>query len=485
MKMVLNEGEVILMDRDKILIIDDSIIDCKIMKRILLNSNSDYDVIFNHDGKNVVQQITREDINVIILDLLIESIDGIDVMKEIKSNPVTSDVPIIICSAVGDKETIKHTLMLGANDYFEKPLNEMAIEFGFSLKVKNVLNMKHHINHVMYLKNHDELTGIGTRKYFETELQRAIDKGIIPLSVIIMDVNGLKVINDAYGHDVGDKVLIEISRIIDDSCKEGMCSARWGSDEMVLLLPHANIKIISHTITNINKKINDIKTYHYDISFGWAIAEENLNHAKYLVQIAEDNLFSNKILDMSSVRSNMIETIVNALHQKNPREEMHSQRVSEISEKIAMHMGFSEYEIKRAKLTGLLHDIGKISIDEDILNKPGKLNENEWIQIRNHPEHGFKILSTSIDTMEIANAVLAHHERWDGKGYPKGISSDNIPIMARIISVADSFDAITSIRSYRESINEVEAIKEIVRCSSTQFDPIVVDAFIRYMEEKC
>ena len=148
MKMVLNEGEVILMDRDKILIIDDSIIDCKIMKRILLNSNSDYDVIFNHDGKNVVQQITREDINVIILDLLIESIDGIDVMKEIKSNPVTSDVPIIICSAVGDKETIKHTLMLGANDYFEKPLNEMAIEFGFSLKVKNVLNMKHHINQV-------------------------------------------------------------------------------------------------------------------------------------------------------------------------------------------------------------------------------------------------------------------------------------------------------------------------------------------------
>lgn len=145
---------------------------------------------------------------------------------------------------------------------------------------------------------------------------------------------------------------------------------------------------------------------------------------------------------------------------------------------------FSESEIKRVQLAGLMHDIGKISISEEILNKPEKLDANEWMQISKHPEYGYEILSASLDTLEISNAVLAHHERWDGHGYPNGISKEKIPIMARIISVADTFDAMTSDRAYKEAVSDDLAILEIIKCSGKQFDPVIVEAFVNQFIRK-
>ena len=141
-----------------------------------------------------------------------------------------------------------------------------------------------------------------------------------------------------------------------------------------------------------------------------------------------------------------------------------------------------ESEIKRVQLAGLMHDIGKISISEEILNKPEKLDANEWMQISKHPEYGYEILSASLDTLEISNAVLAHHERWDGHGYPKGISKEKIPIMARIISVADTFDAMTSKRTYRDALPLEVAISELEKNKGTQFDAEIVDAFVSIVE---
>lgn len=465
---------------NNILIIDDSTMDCKIMEHTLKRSTGDIRILFNHDGKNVLEQIIADNVSVVILDLMLENVDGIDILKMIKSNKATADLPVIVCSSLCDNNTIKETLMLGAYDYFEKPLSDSAIDFGFYLKVRNAMAMKNKIDHVAFVKNHDELTGLGTRKYFETEVQNCIDHGVLPLSVIIVDINGLKVINDAYGHDIGDNTLREVSDILRNLNIRNASVSRWGSDEMAILIPEGNSNTAQDVIKNIKNKIKKEKNFNYDISFGWATEERSLSHAGYLMQKAEDSLYSNKILEPTSIRRNMINSIVNTLQQKNPREEMHSQRVSLISEKIAAELGFSEYERKRVRLAGLMHDIGKISINEEVLNKPGRLNEEEWQQIKKHPENGFKILSTSVDTMEIANAILAHHERWDGKGYPKGIAGENIPMMARIIAVADTFDAMTSMRPYRQTSDEAEAIEEIRKCAGTQFDSFVVDAFVKY-----
>lgn len=468
--------------KNKILIIDDSETDFSIMKSLLKQSNKDYTILHNVDGKKVLNQVLNEGVDLVILDLLIDAVDGIDVLRELKENQETENIPVIICSSVGEKETIKNTLDLGADDYFEKPLNDMSIEFGFALKVKNALISKKRSDHVSYLTNHDELTGLWTRKYFELELKRQSDKNAFPISVIILDINGLKVLNDAYGHKFGDKVLKDVAQVLMNLSEKSVCTARWGSDEMVILLPNASKRDIDKVIIGIEQRLNIQEDATYDITFGWAVETRSPQKAKFLVQKAEDKLYSNKVLESRSSRSSMIDTIINTLHQKNPREEMHSHRVSSISEQIAKELGFSSYELKKVKMAGLLHDIGKISIDEAILNKPGRLNKSEWEAITKHPEHGFKILSSSVDTLELAKVVLAHHERWDGGGYPKGIMRDEIPIMARIIAVADTYDAITSKRSYKEAISEEEAIKEIERCSGSQFDPIVVDAFINSLD---
>lgn len=469
--------------QENILIIDDSETDYKIMKTILLQANPNYKITHNLDGRGIIDTIIKESIDVVILDLLIDTIDGVDILQEIKLGKTTTNIPVIICSSIGEKEMIKRTLSLGAHDYFEKPLSDMALEFGFELKVRNALISKQRADRVNFLKNHDELTGLWTRKYFELKLQSLVNSKSLPIGVIILDINGLKVINDAYGHDYGDKILMDMGRILNESSNKFTIAARWGSDEMVVLVHHADKRLIDIVITSLEQRLSMGGKKEYDISFGWAIETSNLENVKYLVQRAEDNLYSNKILEPSSIRSNMINTILKTLHQKNPREEMHSHRVSAISEQIAMKLGFSKYEIKKVTMAGLLHDIGKISIDEKILNKPGKLDQEEWEFIKKHPEHGFKILSTSLDTMEIAKAILAHHEKWDGSGYPKGLKGTDIPIMSRIISVADTFDAMTSIRSYKPAISHKEAIEEIISCKDTHFDPIVVEAFLEYYQE--
>lgn len=471
------------MTNDYILIIDDSPLDRKVMKKILENSNSNIKVIENEMGEGYEQQIIEFKVKAIILDLILGSVDGVEILRKLKQHSDTSCIPVIICSSIKSYDKVQETLSIGAYDYFEKPLSDMAIRFSLALKIKNALDIKKHTEHINFLRDHDELTGLKTRKYFEMMLNSYIGKQSLPLSVIIMDINGLKVINDAYGHDVGDLVLKELSFIIKNTCLEAACLARWGSDEMVIFISNRSKRFVDDLMNTIRQKIDIIKSYQYDVSFGWATEDKSLEKAKQLAQRAEDNLYSNKVLESSSVRSNMIESIIHTLHQKNPREEMHSQRVSFISEKIAIELGFSVYEIKRVKLAGLMHDIGKISINEDILNKPGKLDNKEWEQIKKHPELGFKILSTSVDTMEIANATLSHHERWDGRGYPKGLSSENIPIMSRIIAVADTFDAMTSNRTYRNSTSKEVALTEIKNCSGSQFDPIVVEAFERYYKK--
>lgn len=336
-----------------------------------------------------------------------------------------------------------------------------------------------------YLNYHDVLTGLNNRRFYELELKRLDAEKNLPISIIIGDINGLKLLNDAFGQDKGDELLQKAATAIRSACRLEDIVARWGGDEFVILLPQTN-KEEAETIVKKMRELYstiDINAIRVSISFGWETKKKPDEDLLRVLKSAEDALYKHKIIENEGMRGNTINTIINTLHEKNPREEQHSKRVSQLCQSIGRALSLSEIEVSKLKVVGLLHDIGKIAIEEGILNKPGKLSEDEWEQIKRHPDIGYRILSTSYEMSELADSILAHHERWDGTGYPKGLKGDTIPRISRIIALADSYDAMISKRPYRNSLSEKEALLEIQKNSGTQFDPEITRIFTEKMLE--
>ncbi|NTW06099.1 MAG: HD-GYP domain-containing protein, partial [Peptococcaceae bacterium] len=182
-------------------------------------------------------------------------------------------------------------------------------------------------------------------------------------------------------------------------------------------------------------------------------------------------------------RSATINTIIKTLYEKNHREEAHSKRVSELGQRFAQAISLPDYKIDKIRVAGLLHDIGKILISDELLEKKGKLSEIEWAEIQRHPEIGYRILSSNTEMSELAEMILQHHERWDGMGYPNGLKAEEIVIPARVISIMDAYDAMTRDRPYRKALSQEDALEQILYCSGTQFDPDLARKFVEMIRE--
>jgi putative nucleotidyltransferase with HDIG domain len=213
-------------------------------------------------------------------------------------------------------------------------------------------------------------------------------------------------------------------------------------------------------------------------SFGYGLQDEVVQSLDELMKVADSHLYRRKYYNKHSMRSNMIKSLMSTLFQKSEREEKHSERVSKYCEALSEAMNCNREFINKISVAGSLHDIGKIGISETILNKEGKLDNIEWGIMKLHPVKSAEILETTEEYKDIAEVVAAHHERWDGTGYPNGLRGEGIPKMARIIAVADAYDAMVEIRSYRAPVSKEDAIAELVKCSGTQFDPHIVDVFV-------
>jgi len=345
--------------------------------------------------------------------------------------------------------------------------------------VRDITDRKKKEDENLYLSYHDVLTGLYNRRFYEEEIKRLDTEKNLPISIIMGDVNGLKLANDAFGHDTGDVFLQKAAAAIRRACRTEDIVARWGGDEFVILLPKTKAEEAEEIVNrskdlSANEYVNSIRV---SITFGWDTKKTIDEDILRVLKNAEDSMYKHKIIENEGMRGNTISTIINTLHEKNPREEQHSKRVSELCQKIGEALGFSEIEVSRLKVVGLLHDIGKIAIEEGILNKPGKLTETEWEQIKRHPDIGYRILSSSYEMLELAECILAHHERWDGTGYPKGLKGEAIPRVSRIIALADAYDAMISERPYRNALSEEQAMIEIQKNAGTQFDPEITIIF--------
>jgi diguanylate cyclase (GGDEF)-like protein/PAS domain S-box-containing protein/putative nucleotidyltransferase with HDIG domain len=345
---------------------------------------------------------------------------------------------------------------------------------------KDITEEKHMESELLHLGYHDKLTGLYNRRFFEEELRRLDTERNLPISIVMGDVNGLKLINDSFGHATGDKVLIRTAKLIKKACRSDEIVARLGGDEFIIILPKTNriksVLVIDRIKSLVSKeKIAGIKL---SISFGVDTKDNTDQKISEVYANAENLMYRHKIFEHLSMRSETIDIIMNALFEKSSRESHHSNRVSRICESFALKLGASTDEAKQIRLAGLVHDIGKISIDEKILNKTKPLDSAEWVELRKHPEAGWRILSSAKEFLELAQFILEHHERWDGTGYPKGLKGIEISKEARIIAICDSFDAMTSKRNYKKERSTEDALIEIKKGSGTQFDPDLVDAFI-------
>ncbi|MDP4160507.1 MAG: diguanylate cyclase [Bacillota bacterium] len=345
--------------------------------------------------------------------------------------------------------------------------------------LQDITEIKLKQDEILYMSYHDSLTGLYNRRFFDEELLRLDTENNLPISIIIVDVNGLKLTNDAFGHRRGDVLLQRTAEALKVACRKEDILARWGGDEFIILLPKTRKKEAEMVADRMKSMCGSMCTDLINItaSFGWDTKETINDDIHIVMKNAENEMYINKILKSEGLRGSAINMILKTLHEKNPREEQHSERVSAISRAIGVAMGLSETENNKLKALGLLHDIGKIAIEESVLNKPEKLTDSEWIEIKRHPDIGFRILKSSPEMSELAEYVLAHHERFDGSGYPRGLKTEEIPLLSRIVSVADSYDAMTSDRAYRKALDKRTALHELVKNKGRQFDPQIVDVF--------
>ena len=336
---------------------------------------------------------------------------------------------------------------------------------------------------IRYKTFHDELTGIYNRTYLEQEIERLDTDRQLPLSLIMIDINGLKIINDSFGHDKGDKLIKRTADLLKDCLREEDILARWAGDEFVILLPQTSREEAEKIKDRIDDKCEKTCDNEIPISLGIGLAvKENKDKDIYeVLNKADQNMYSSKLSKNEFAKNKMVRSLLNSLRSKSKETEEHATRMVKLAQKFGERLELRNSQIKNLSLLASLHDIGKVTISEEILNKPDDLTEEEWEIVKQHCERGYRIILPTEQFMPIAEEILCHHERWDGKGYPKGISGKDIPLLSRIISIIDAYEVMTNDQPYKESISRDEALEEIESCAGEQFDPNLAEEFVEMM----
>ena len=352
--------------------------------------------------------------------------------------------------------------------------------YGVVMVFHDVSNEKRQQRRIMYLSYHDSLTGIFNRRYMEEEMIRMDKSSMLPITVIMGDVNGLKVTNDVFGHKTGDLLLKEVAKTFQRTIQKNGITARWGGDEFLVLLPNTDTVQAQKIIQTLEEEFrkNHRLPLQISVSLGFDVKHSEYDQLHQVLQKAEELMYHKKLLEGKSWRNRIINTLLATLHEKSIETEEHALRIETYCIAMAEKMNLTSEEKNDLSLLSILHDIGKVGISMEILKKTGPLNEEEWKEIKRHPEIGYRIAQNTTELFTVSEHILAHQERWDGTGYPRGLKETEIPLLCRILAVADAYDAMTSDRVYRKAMDSQKAMEEISRCAGTQFDPQIAQLFL-------
>ncbi len=356
------------------------------------------------------------------------------------------------------------------------------------ISLLNISERKKMEEQLKYLSLHDPITGLYNRAYFEEEMRR-MEGGRSPeQGIIVCDVDGLKLVNDSWGHDAGDALLVAAAGVIKESLRASDMAARIGGDEFAILLPNSDFAVVE----NVSKRIRGaIQKYNaanpklpLSISVGFAVGREMPPNLTELFKEADNNMYREKLNRSQSNRSAIVQTLMKALEVRDYITEGHADRLQSLVIYAAREIGLPDRIVTDLQLLAQFHDIGKVGIPDRILFKPGPLDPEEKVEMQQHCKIGHIIAMAPPDMVPIADWILKHHEWWNGEGYPLGLKGEEIPLECRILAIADAYDAMTSDRPYRKAISHQEAVAEIKRCAGTQFDPNLVPVFLKVLEKQ-
>lgn len=360
---------------------------------------------------------------------------------------------------------------------------------------------------IEYLGFHDELTGLYNRKYINAELDRLDTQRQMPISIIMGDVNGLKLVNDAFGHKEGDKILKEIAGVLKKSCREEDIIGRFGGDEFIIVLPktdHEEAEQITERIKNNCHRISNDEIF-LSIAMGVATKSKIEEDMDEILKMADDSMYDRKLVESEKTRQYILEKMIERLGDRKKEIKEHSLRVQELAVKLGRNLDLSSAKLGKLSQAAFLHDIGLVAISEELIDKLQKLAEasyfdenkglnlskaginsltlssltqKEWEEIKKHPAVGYRIVRSSERFAHLAEAILYHHERWNGTGYPSKLKGREIPFLARVIHLVDAYDVLSEGIIDNEKLSK-EQIINIIRSSAGKFfDPELVKVFL-------
>jgi len=372
---------------------------------------------------------------------------------------------------------IKKTIKMTSSVFVENYIKYLQIALIDETKEQNYLD---------YIKNlsiTDRLTDIYNRRFFEEELIRVDKKENYPIGIIMADLNGLKLVNDTYSHRDGDELLKLAVKHIQNNCRK-MTLARLGGDEFGILIKNINKEDLQKVYERLVNNLKGIrhKEIELSITFGKALKENESQDIEDVLKEADEDMYRNKLMTSSSHKLSIVELLLATFHKKYKKEEEHSYRVAEYLEKFGRVLKLENTQIEFLKAAGIFHDIGKVTIDYSIFEKEGPLTKEEKNKYRKHVENSYKILSQSSVFSYISDVVLSHHERIDGRGYPRGLKGDEISLEAKMLAICDTYDKMKNFKGMSYDF----LIEEMKFASGTQLDKKLVDIFIKkiIMKEK-
>lgn len=480
----------------RILVAEDDDVSRKVLSSMLRKQG--HEVVETSDGVQAWEKVQEGQApELLILDIMMPGKDGLQLCRQIREQESWAASYIILLTAKTDTKDVVQGLEAGANDYVTKPydfselqarinVGQRMLEMQTAL-LDEIAKRKQMEESLRQIGFYDSLTQLYARSFFEEEMRRLGKLRHVPVGVIVCDIDGLKLINDTLGHHKGDELLKIAADILRRCFRSSDIIARIGGDEFAVLLPDSGQSIVSECAQRVRTEVDLYNAqklgFGLSISVGYAVSEST-NNMQELFKKADDAMYRQKLQQSYSSRSETVQALIKTMEVRDHITEGHAGRMNKHAQEMGRTLGLSEERINDLGLLAKFHDLGKVGVSDSILFKPGRLTEDEFQEMKRHCEIGHRIALSLSDLAPIADYILKHHEWWNGNGYPLGLQGTDIPLECRILSVVDAYDAMSSQRPYKQPMPHEQVVQELRRCAGTQFDPDLVDVFIKLIENK-